>query len=101
MGFKRLKVKAKTKQARGGGADASLEYLAQNWDDWKAHLASAGEDRDAVIEEFENACTDAGDAIQLDTAEEFSGESKAWGADDKANFVAVLEKYFVPDDDAE
>ena len=89
MGFK--KIKAKVKKARGGGADMTIKTLGENWDEWKEQIGGLDEaERNALAEKFEDACTGAGDAIQLDTAEEFEGESKGWSSDDKDAFAGLL-----------
>ena len=95
MGFKKVCHKRDKRSKRGGGADGTIDDLVEYWDVWRAGFAEAAEeDRDEVVQEFEAACTDAGAAIQLEAAAEFSAESKAWGTEDRENFAAVLGKYF-------
>ena len=48
------------------------------------------DERKAMAEKFEDACTGAGDAILADTAKDFEGEAGEWSAEDKENFKNVL-----------
>merc|ERR1712113_601447 len=85
MPFK--KIKAKVKKARGAGEDALLATLEENWDDWKGSLADLSPDElEALKAKFEDACTDAGEAICLPTGDEFSGTYKEWSAEDRVEF---------------
>merc|ERR1712083_634458 len=89
MPFK--KIKAKVKKARGAGEDALLATLEENWEDWKGSLAAMDADElEALKEKFEEACTDAGEAITVDSAKEFSSTHKAWSPDDRVEFCKVL-----------
>ena len=92
MGFK--KIKAKVKKARGGGPDATVETLAENWDEWKASFGELNDDeKSELVDKFEDACTGAGDALAADSAAEFTGEASSWAAEDKQKFHDLL----VPD----
>ena len=89
MGFK--KIKAKVKKARGGGPDMTIKTLSENWDEWKESIAGLDDaERDALMAQFDDACTGAGDALQADDPVEFTGEASGWGKEDKEKFCALL-----------
>ena len=89
MKWKRLS--ARIRRVRGSGADATIKCLGENWDEWKAAMqAIDDEERQAMCDKFEEACSGAGEAITYETSIEFHGEADSWNAVDKEAFEKIL-----------
>ena len=88
MGFGWKKIKPRPRTNRGCDAIADL---AENWNEWKSSISAlSDEERTALEDKFEEACSGAGDAIVLDDAKEFIGEASSWSAEDKEAFKSIL-----------